>query len=139
MARFLVVDDDRWTVEAMTRLLRDDGHEVVAHTSGADAVATLANEKFDAVISDLEMPVVDGRKVAKAVRVLSPEACVVLTTTHHAKDHPEHACLMVEKPVDYEALTGAITHCRAHGGHASDHCHRRSPGHGAKLSQLRRR
>ena len=139
MARFLVVDDDLPTVEAMTKLLREDGHEVVAHTSGAEAVATLATEKFDAVISDLEMPVVDGRKVAKAVRALSPEACVVLTTTHRPKADNEHACVMVEKPIDYEAITGAITHCRAHGGYHGTGCHRCSPDHGATLSQLGRR
>jgi len=138
MARFLIVDDDHSTVQAMTRLLREDGHEVVPHTSGADAMETLATQQFDAVIADLEMPGVDGRMVAKAVRELSPHACVVLTTTHHPKNHHDHACLMVEKPIDYDALTCAIHQCRKHGGHEGCECQRHSPERQPELSQMAR-
>jgi CheY-like chemotaxis protein len=54
MPRFLVVDDDPATVNAMALLLRDDGHTVSPFTAGAEAVDTLMRESFDAVVTDLE-------------------------------------------------------------------------------------
>ena len=80
MARILVVDDDPCTVTALTRLLASDGYEVVGFTTGADAVAALSRETFDAIVTDLNMPRVDGRAVVAAAREHFPTACVVVVT-----------------------------------------------------------
>ena len=66
MPRFLVVDDDPSAVTGMTQLLTGDGHEVAPFTGGADAVDALSREPFDAIVTDLEMPHVDGHAVVRA-------------------------------------------------------------------------
>ena len=72
MGRILVVDDDSSTVWAMTMLLRQDGHQVVSFTSGYDAVSALrVGPPFDAVVTDFEMPSVNGVAVARAAREYS--------------------------------------------------------------------
>jgi DNA-binding NtrC family response regulator len=123
MAKFLVVDDDRSTVIAMTALLRQDGHEVEPHTAGAHAVAALPLGSFDAVITDLDMPHVDGHAVVQAARVHAPLACVIVATAraleHAGRLLERGACMVMDKPLDYEAMNTAIADCRARGGSAA--------------------
>ena len=54
--RMLVVDDDRSVVDYLTEMLNEDGHRAVGTTSAHDAFERLANEDFDLVIADVEMP-----------------------------------------------------------------------------------
>jgi len=133
MARFLVVDDDASTVRAMTRLLSDDGHVVAPFTAGADAIAAMKREPFDVVVTDLEMPHVDGHKVVRAAREHLPDACLIVTSTR-AKEHEATltgagACLVAGKPFDYDAITKAVGECRARGGGGPGHarCQLRVP------------
>jgi CheY-like chemotaxis protein len=144
MARFLVVDDDHSAVRGMTKLLTDDGHEVAPFTSGADAVTALSSEAFDAVVTDLEMPHVDGHEVVRATREHHPTACLVVATANvdaanHDKLAEAGACLIADKPIDYEEVTSGIRECRARGGRSPHHCHLRSRAGGVRLTPLRRK
>ena len=130
MGRILVLDDDDSTTEAMAMLLRDDGHEVESFTSGPEAVAALRSGRaFDVVVTEFRGPVVDGAAVTKAARDVLPNACIVVT--HQGRAHPsdlQHlgACVVLEKPIHYDAMLAAITACLARGGHAGPQCARRS-------------
>ena len=143
MGRILVVDDDHTTVEAMATLLGQDGHEVEAFTSGKEAIAALrSGRSFDVVVTDLEMPVVDGATVIRAARESSPNACIVVTdqgATAPRDLENAGACLVLEKPIEYEAVHHAIAACRAVGGHAGPRCAMRCPGVGQKLTEIHRR
>jgi CheY-like chemotaxis protein len=144
MARFLVVDDDSSTVNAMALLLAADGHAVTPLTSGADAVETLKENSFDAVITDLDMPDVDGHDVVRVAHERSPAACVVVATAR-ADDARESlaaagACIVAPKPLDYDAVAGEVTACRARGGPgAHGRCHMRSHVHAPPLVPRRRK
>jgi len=143
MARFLVVDDDSLTVHGLTRLLTEDGHEVVPFMAGAEAVEAIARESFDAVLTDLEMPHIDGHAVVQATRTHLPTACLVVISSR-AEDHAEAlaragACIIADKPMDYEGVTNSVHQCRARGGPGvSGRCHMRAP-HGTAPTQLRRK
>jgi CheY-like chemotaxis protein len=144
MARYLIVDDDHATVLGMTRLLESDGHEVTPFTRGADAVDALASGAFDAVVTDLEMPHVDGHAVARATRALHPDACLVVASAKGEEDQEAlaHAgvCIVADKPVDYEAITEAIRACPHRGGTGRHgRCHMRERSAVGRLVQLKRR
>jgi DNA-binding NtrC family response regulator len=119
MARFLVVDDDASALKALALLLAEDGHEVSSFTAGSDAVDALARAPFDAVVTDLEMPQVDGHAVVRAARERHPEACVVVMTARVEEAEKAlaegGACIVVDKPLDYDALARAVAECRLHG------------------------
>jgi CheY-like chemotaxis protein len=119
MARILVVDHDHATVTGMQRLLRSDGHEVVPHTSSVAAVETLRREPFDVVIADLSAPRADGRARIRTMRALQPKACLVVTSSR-AHEHWETlveagACMVADKPLDYDAVSRGVASCRLHG------------------------
>jgi DNA-binding NtrC family response regulator len=143
MARFLVVDDDHSTVSGMTRLLEGDGHDVASFTAGADALHALSRESFDAVVTDLEMPHVDGHTIVRATREHHPAACLIVVTDVAEENSGTLAeagvCIVSDKPVDYEGITTAVTDCRARGGPSlSGRCHMRA-GDPSELFTLRRK
>jgi len=143
MPRFLVVDDDAGFVQGMTQLLQTDGHAVASHTDGAGAVNALSEELFDAVITDLEMPEVDGHAVVREARECQPRACVVVATARANEKCAEllksGACFVSDKPLQYDMVTKEITECRASGGPRADGgCHMRSrPTHLRLLPHVR--
>jgi CheY-like chemotaxis protein len=143
MARFLVVDDDPATVMSTSRLLTQDGHQVSSFTAGADAVDALSRASFDAVVTDLEMPDVDGHAVVRAARERHPHACVVVATARaEEKVHDlvsAGACIVADKPLEYGEVTKAIHDCHARGGPGPHgRCQMRSRPHGHQLVPLRR-
>jgi DNA-binding LytR/AlgR family response regulator len=80
----------------------------------------------------------------RVAREHQPEACVVVVTAR-AEDHGKAlaepgACIVADKPLDYEQFTKAITECQAHGGPgAHGRCHMRSRAQQPELAKLRRR
>jgi len=71
-ARVLVVDDEPEIADLMREMLEGAGYEVASAESGAVALALLDEARFDAVVSDLHMPDVDGAALWREVRRLRP-------------------------------------------------------------------
>jgi two-component system, sensor histidine kinase and response regulator len=70
-AHILVVDDNRLIRSVVAIHLRDRGHEVSEASNGAQAIELVRTTAFDAVLMDLQMPVMDG---VSATQVLRSEA-----------------------------------------------------------------
>jgi two-component system response regulator HydG len=85
-ARVLVVDDNQEMATTIADSLTDRGYVAVAVARGREAVARLAAETFDAVVTDLRMPEVDGLAVLAASRRLDPERPVIVMTAFSAID-----------------------------------------------------
>ncbi|MES2784633.1 MAG: PAS domain-containing protein [Pseudomonadota bacterium] len=104
----LIVDDDPFLLRAVHVALEREGHRVVAKNAGQAGIDTFATslaggEAFDAVITDLGMPYVDGRMVAAAIKRMSPSTPVIMLTGWGERliaecDIPEHVDQMLSKP-----------------------------------------
>lgn len=70
--RVLVVDDHQGMRAALCSLLRRRGCATEAAANGQDALECLARERFDAVVSDIEMPVMDGLALLRHVAARHP-------------------------------------------------------------------
>jgi CheY-like chemotaxis protein len=68
MARILIADDDAHTRRIMTMWLRQNGHDVTEAHDGAEALEVIETGTFDLLISDMNMPRLNGLGLAKAVR-----------------------------------------------------------------------
>ena len=67
--RLLLIDDTAFFREVVKRYLVSDGHEIVTAIHGEDGLAQLAKgEAFDLIVSDIEMPVMDGWEFAREAR-----------------------------------------------------------------------
>lgn len=83
--RVLHVDDDALLRRAMAHLLTGLGHQSVAAANGVDALALFgtaltSDRPFDIVITDLDMPELDGRALASRIHALAPAMPVLLLT-----------------------------------------------------------
>ena len=81
--RILVIDDDLLILDAMRLVLESDHHVVATACGGAAGIAAFqsacsAGELFDVVMTDLNMPSIDGRQVAAVVKAAAPLTGVVL-------------------------------------------------------------
>ena len=82
-ARILVADDEPGLVAIVSQLMERSGAQVTIANGGnaaIDAVKRGGAAAFDVVITDLDMPEVDGWAVTSAVKSLSPETRVVMLT-----------------------------------------------------------
>src|SRR5262249_15408396 len=66
--RVLVVEDTQFFRQLVKGYLEAAGYEVVTAIHGADGLARLEEQTFDLIVSDIEMPVLDGWGFAKGVR-----------------------------------------------------------------------
>ena len=121
MSRVLVVDDDRACVDGLRRLLSLDGYDVVGVRSSVAARDLLHRERFDAVITDLEMPVVHGIEIVGEARATDPATPVVVISAYcespvGALALKRGAFRLISKPVDYDLLADALARALRGGG-----------------------
>lgn len=71
MARILVIDDDPFVSESVSRTLRSAGHTVSVAHSGEDGLELARRNTFDVILSDLQMPGISGLEhiVQRAVAI----------------------------------------------------------------------
>ena len=73
----LLVDDSAFFRELLAPLIKAAGYRVVAAASAADALAALKSDtRFDLIVTDIEMPEMDGFALAEAVRAMPAAATV---------------------------------------------------------------
>lgn len=82
----LVVDDSPIDRRLASRLLEQAGFATRTAENGNQALATLANEPTDLVVTDLVMPEMDGLTLVEALRARYPTIPVILMTAHGSDD-----------------------------------------------------
>lgn len=82
MARILVAEDDDNVRAFVVRALQMSGHEVIEASDGGLAleIATEEEGRFDLMVSDIKMPVMDGIGLALAVKSQYPDLTILLMT-----------------------------------------------------------
>jgi DNA-binding response OmpR family regulator len=68
VTRVLVIDDDASVLDMIAMALQDEGYVVVTAVDGFDGLAAHADEAFDAIVSDVNMPRVDGFTLCRRLR-----------------------------------------------------------------------
>ena len=78
--RILVVDDEPHVVQIFQDLLAQRGYEVTSSSNGDDAIVKVTTGKFDLVLTDINLPGVDGLEVVRAAKAADKDTCVILIT-----------------------------------------------------------
>ena len=85
--RILILDDQEPVVSMLSRVCTGEGHDVTALTSSPEALIALATERFDLLMTDMNMPNPDGMTVVREARRLQP-GIFTLVITGHAGNYP---------------------------------------------------
>ena len=105
--RVLVVDDKENMLKLFQKILAD-GYELSTAGDGSRALALVAGETFDVVVTDIRMPGAGGFEVLRAVKARSPSTEVVMMTGYGTVADAVQAMKMgaydyLEKPFDPDA------------------------------------
>jgi two-component system response regulator AtoC len=91
MARILVTDDEAGIREFLADALELDGHDVDQAASGEEAIAALNQRSYALLLTDLNMPGVDGMELLRWVNREQPEVEVIVLTAHGTVDNAVQA------------------------------------------------
>ena len=115
MARILLADDDAATRDLVQRALATDGHVVTSTQDGTEAVEKLreASGDFDLLITDVQMPGLDGIALAKAGTSVNPKLRVILMSgfageLERADDLKGKVSRVLTKPFTLEQIRTAV-------------------------------
>ena len=80
--KIMLVDDDDTQIYWLERIFVPEGHDVVSCSNGVEALRAYKKKgPFDVVLSDFQMPEMDGVELALAIRQICPDQHIVLQTS----------------------------------------------------------
>jgi DNA-binding response OmpR family regulator len=115
MARILIAEDEDGIRTLIARALRQDGHDVMTATDGAQALDVLAREQgaFELLLTDIRMPVMDGIALAYAAARQHPAVTILVMTGYadqRERAHGLEALIhdVIPKPFSLGAMRRAV-------------------------------
>ncbi len=78
--KLLIVDDDVFVARAMQKVLQSYNYEVLSYERGEQALDRLRQQFFDILITDLQMPEMDGLELIRRAKIIQPEIKAILVT-----------------------------------------------------------
>ncbi len=114
-ARLLLVEDNQINQQIAKETLEHEGFDVIIATNGRDAVRKIRKNHFDAVLMDLQMPIMDGYKATTIIRSEARfDNLPIIAMTAHAVNDVKENCLQigmngyVTKPIDVDELLASL-------------------------------
>lgn len=111
----LIVDDDCLVCESLKEMLLLEGFSVDAVMGGQDALAKIKNQQYQVILSDIQMPGLDGIELLKELKGRAPDTTIIFITGHgHIAGAVEAIKLgaydYITKPIDDLRLKLTIRH-----------------------------
>ncbi len=105
----LVIDDDLATLEFMKFQLKDEGFEVTTAERGQRALDFVRETEFDIILTDLNLPDLNGIEMVKQSKQISPDTEIIMITGFGSMEKAIEATKAgafhyVEKPVNFDEL-----------------------------------
>jgi signal transduction histidine kinase len=115
MSRILIVDDDPALLEALPENIRNRIGDIEVDTadSGRRALTLIAEVDYDAIVTDIKMPELDGLSLLEKARQLRPDTPTLLITGHGERDLAVRALRggaydFIEKPIDRDHFIASL-------------------------------
>lgn len=114
-AKILLVDDDPVMRELASARLSEVGYDPIVAENGAEALAKIRTMSIDLVISDIEMPVMDGFQLTRSIRrdrAVSDTPIIVITASDNPDDvdriFAEGATSFLPKPINWTLFNQSV-------------------------------
>ena len=114
-ARILLVDDDAALLDALPEALRlrMDGIRIDVSDSAVGALERIRETDYDAIVSDIKMPGMDGLALLHEIRDLRPATPTLMITGHGERDLAVQALRggaydFVQKPIDRDYFVASL-------------------------------
>jgi CheY-like chemotaxis protein len=114
-ARLLVVEDNPANLELMVYLLEAFGHRVITAVDGATGVDLARSERPDLILCDIQLPVLDGYGVARAIKADQSVCAIPLVAITASAMQGDRGLALaagfdgyLPKPIDPESFVGQV-------------------------------
>ncbi|HZS55160.1 MAG TPA: response regulator [Bryobacteraceae bacterium] len=111
MPRILLVEDNDFNRDMLSRRLRRRGYEIIDATDGEEAVRLAGTQNPDLILMDINLPGMDGWEATRRIRANGATACLpIIALTAHAMAGDREKTINAgcdeyeTKPVNFEAL-----------------------------------
>jgi DNA-binding NtrC family response regulator len=113
MGRLLIVDDEAGIIDILTKILTPNVREIAFASNGIEALEKIKTETFDAVLSDINMPKMDGLELLARVRAAQMEIPFVFLTGFGDREKTREALRLgatdfLDKPFEPETVIDVI-------------------------------
>jgi two-component system, response regulator PdtaR len=120
MRRYLIVDDNQAFAENVAEILTDEGAEVTVVSGGAQALEAARTTKFDALVTDMRMPVMTGARLVHEIRAVDPGLPAIVVTAYTGEDdlvaaRDEGLLAVLPKPAPIPRLIELLRNARRNG------------------------
>ena len=113
--KILVVDDDKTTRKILSLYLKGKGYEVVTAENGLDALEKMGTENINLVLTDMNMPFMDGIELTKTLKA-DPNwkhIPILMVTTEADEEEKKRAATAgvddyLVKPANAEQVTASV-------------------------------
>lgn len=111
--KILIVEDDFGSREFLFSLIRLEGYEVMQAINGEEGLQVYKDYHPDLVISDIQMPKMDGLEMLSQLRSEKSDAIFIITTAFGSEDYAIEALRLgannyLKKPIDKKSLLGLL-------------------------------
>jgi YesN/AraC family two-component response regulator len=110
----LLVEDDTETREMVSRMVAFKFPQCTIYTAedGKEGLQLFKKHSPDLVVTDVNMPEMDGIEMATAIKAINPEASVLTARNEHIEEFKKIGyCAYLLKPLKFTALLEAIQDC----------------------------
>jgi len=111
MATVLVVDDDEGVRNITAMILKQKGHDILQASNGLEALMIYSSyrQKIDLVLTDVDMPQINGLELAARIRARDPSKRILLMSGRAQDDlAASEDCSMLSKPFLPDQLIAAV-------------------------------
>ncbi len=108
--RILLVEDQPSVRQSFRMLFEIDGHIVTEAGDGADALDCFTKGQFDLVVTDFEMPIMNGDELAVRIKELRPKQPIIMITAYRKElgDPQNPVDRILNKPFSLEDLRRTV-------------------------------
>lgn len=118
--RVLIVDDDRFVTRVLRIKLEQEGYQVFIANNGCEGMEQLIKHNPQVVITDLNMPKMDGWELCSQInQIPHAKPCIIITTS--LIEHKEREkvklfpnAILVDKPVSPKEICNLVQNCFQH-------------------------
>src|SRR5262252_7571842 len=117
---YLIVDDNVAFAENLAEIVRDEGNEVSLASTGAEALQLVRVTPFDAVLTDMRMPVMGGAQLVHELRQIDPGVPALVATAYIGDRDINYAIregllAVLSKPISITSLMNLLRSARRDG------------------------
>ncbi len=111
--KILLVDDNVSLCRSMSFILKRKGYEIAIAKDGLQAIDMAGETPYDMIFMDIKMPVLNGAETHERIRMIQPDAVVLMMTAYADEDLIEKALIdgaygIVNKPLEIEKIFNLI-------------------------------